>query len=571
MVFKRWASSILLGLILSICIYSCQEEPSAIGSGLVDSINFETFTADDFDIIAYGQKFADGFQTNGLGETALGIYNDPVFGTLKTQLLSQVTLSRQDPNFGDETVLDSVVITLPYFSTRLDTDDEGNNTYELDSIFGNDPIKLSMFRSNFFLNNLDPNDNFETPAIYYNNDLATFSGIEGDLLFEDDNFTPSNEEIILVSVDQDDNSTTTRLTPRLRKVFKDDDTLEEEDNAINLAQLAYWTDAIIDKEGEEVLLNQNLFNDYFRGVYFKVEPQNGTGSYIIYDFEDANIELFYSFELDENGTTDEDSAPAGESSNDGIGSIALNFGGVQVLDVNRNFDPNIAQILDNPDTENGVENLYLSGGDVSVAIIDMFGPRDASGVQEQLETLRSCGVIVNEANLILNVNQPLVAPNSGEGEPERLFMFDIDNNRTLVDLAFDTSVGNFGPVDTDINHLGRLERETENDLSSDGVRYKIRITSYINDIINNDSTNVRLAVAVSQNVAIINSVLTREDEVDLEDRTRIPVSSIIAPESTIIHGNLSPDEDKRLKLRLLFTIPEDTSLSDACKALLGVE
>ena len=331
----------------------------------------------------------------------------------------------------------------------------------------------------------------------------------------------------------------------------------------------YWQDAIINEEGNNVLLNPNSFNDYFRGIYFKVEAINDQeGNMTFFNLTNANITINYTFE----GT--DDSGEPGDLNNDGEGSIALNFSGLNVVDYKNDFNPEIENALNTADEVNGEDNLYLKGGDGSIAIIDLFGPRidvgESQDFQSELEILRSCGIIINEANLIFYVDQEDALLGLGELEPERLFIYDIDNNRTILDGALDNSIGVLGEVDSRTNHLGRLERSEEGDITSPGLSYRIRLTQHLNNIIKNDSTNVRLAIAVSQNVLFDNTALIAGTG-DLENGSRVPVSSVISPEGTILHGNLSTNEAKRLRLRLSYTLTEDIDPNSPCGQLLGLE
>lgn len=541
---------------------ACTNDFGDVGTGLVGVVNFETRQTMEIDVVSFTKSIDDGVQTNALPAGAFGVYKDDVYGESTASVLTQVSLGRLNPDFGEETVIDSVFFTLPYFSTLLDTDDEGNSTYELDSIFRNTgPMKLSVYRSNYFLNNLDPSTDFQDPAVYYSNDIENFAGIESQVLFVIDSFVPVSDQIILTELevlDEDaepdavaDTLVTARLSPALRVPL---DTL-------------YFRQNILDLEGSEMLLNQNNFNNYFRGIYIKAEPLDGKGSYIIFDYSEASIETYYSF------TGDDDSAGDGEATDDGVGSLRLGFGGVQIIDLKTTYNPEIIAAFEQTDTVNGDESVYLKGGAGSIAMIDLFGP-DANGddIEDQLEELRSCNVIVNEANLIFYVDQEKVAPGSGIPEPERVFIYDFDNNATLIDGEIDQTSGFNGPVGTRVNHLGRIVRETEDDESTPGVSYRIRLTQHINNIINNDSTNVRLALAVSQNVTTLNSAIIGGtlDE-SRENIERLPVGTVLSQESTILHGSESPDESKRLKLRISYTLTEEIDPDSVCGRLLGLE
>lgn len=551
-------------------VVSCEEDFGTLGSEIVGSVNFETELAQDFKIAAYSRNFENSVQSNGAPVAVLGYYDDPVYGTTTASVLSQLILSRTDPDFGDDTQLESVIFSLPYFSTAGAVDEEGVTSYTLDSIFRNTgPMRLSAYRSAFFLNDLDPDSGFEEPQIYYSNEIDNFPGIESELLFQIDQFEPSDQELVVAAPTEADPGAIERLSPRLRIDLKPLE--EDEDLSLRpwLENVNFdWNAVILEQENSDVLLNGNNFNNYFRGIYLKAESLDGTGSFIITNLTNANIELNYTF------TGDDDSGDPGEPTNDGIGSIVLNFGGIQAINYDTDFS--ISPIgnpsfNDTQDTVNGEEQLFLKGGDGSIALIDLFGEDiDGNGTPDQLEDLRECGIIINEANLTFYVEQDaLGAQGAGVLEPERVFIYDFENNRVLVDAPIDTSAGNDGPVSQRTNHLGRLTRTEEGNTSSVGVSYRIRFTQHINNLIQNDSTNVRLALAVSQNVLASNTSIIQEETPELEER-RIPVSSVISPEGTILHGNLSNDLDKRLRLQIRYTTANEIDPNSPCGIALGL-
>ena len=576
-------AAIVLGL--AMLIISCEDEFGSIGTGIVGEVNFDTELAQDLKIAAYSRNYADasgfnGVQTSGTSIGVIGYYKDPTYGATTSSLLSQISLSSNNPDFGDETVVDSVVFSLPYFSTLADTDVDGNSTYTLDSIFGNTPgqMKLSVYRSNFFLNTLDPAENFESSAIYYSNEISEFQGVEGDLLFEvrdelgggllAEGFVPDASEIILTTPSLDDagdadgTNDVSRLSPRIRLSYTSQ-------NASDEAILNYWKQAIIDQDDTGVLLNQNTVNDYFRGLYLKAEAIDDKGSAILFDVANLNVTIYYSFTNDDSTIDD-----SGEAVSTGTGNISLRSSGVRAIAYQNDFSLSpigSTGFNESQDLENGEENLYLKGGDGSIALIDLFGAdEDDNGIADQLEALRACNIIINEANLQFYVQQDeLGVGGSGELEPERLFIYDYDNNATLLDALIDNTTGEGGAVNTRTNHLGRLSREIDGDLSSKGVSYRIRLTQHINNIIKNDSTNVRLALAVSQNVTIDNTALIGGTG-GVMDGQRVPFSSVISPEGTVLHGSASSDDVKKLRLRLFYTITEEIDPSSPCGVALGL-
>lgn len=573
--------SLAKGLLVVFAIglfFACEDEINSTGVGIVGTVNFETNVASDFSVLSYTMNYPEGVQTNGVPVGVLGIYDDPIYGRTTASFLSQATLSRFDPEFGDNPVVDSVVFTMPYFANVRELDDDGNDIFDLDSVFGEiEPIQLSLYQSDFFLNDLDPASGFEDPAVFTSNDISSTSGaIDESLLqsvllqveLDEDgvqiaselqkftNFAPSAEEIVLTEPVEDEDGNITfeeseRLSPSLRVKLDTN----------------YWQNLIIDREGTNVLLNPNGFNDFFRGLYFNIEGIGDNAFYQLFNLAGTNITIYYSFE------GNDDSGGDGEPTDDGVGEISINLSGVSLVDYQNDFDPAIEFELANSDQVNGEDNLYLKGGNGGLAIIDLFGPRIDLGngeeLQEELELLRSCGLIVNEANLTFFVDQIDGFAGLGEAEPERVFFYDIDNNQTLLDGAIDGSIGTNGSVDSRTNHLGRLTRTEEGDLTSPGVSYRIRLTQHINNIINSDSTNVRLALAVSQNVTVDNTSLIIGTG-DLENGARVPVASVISPEGTVLHGNLSTDDEKRLKLRIFYTLTEDIDPNSPCGQLLGL-
>ena len=72
-------------------------------------------------------------------------------------MLSQVALSEYGKDFGSNPVLTKAVLSVPYFSTKIATHEDGTSDYELDSIYGNHylGVNLKMYRSDYFLNDFD--------------------------------------------------------------------------------------------------------------------------------------------------------------------------------------------------------------------------------------------------------------------------------------------------------------------------------------------------------------------------------------------------------------------------------
>jgi hypothetical protein len=81
------------------------------------------------------------------------------------------------------------------------------------------------------------------------------------------------------------------------------------------------------------------------------------------------------------------------------------------------------------------------------------------------------------------------------------------------------------------------------------------MTSHINNIINNDSTNTRIGIVVTQNVNQARILDIKESQIN--QANSFIESAISTPRGTVLHGNLSPNEEKRLKLQIFYTDPNN--------------
>jgi len=136
-------------------------------------------------------------------------------------------------------------------------------------------------------------------------------------------------------------------------------------------------------------------------------------------------------------------------------------------------------------------------------------------------------------------------------------LYDVDNKTPLVDYFFD-GVNNVLPSLSIANHLGPLQRVDDDDPDSDGVKYKLRITEHINNLLINDSTNVELGMTVSLNVNLEGQISQREIQLIDDSDITIPTSSVLTPRGTVLHGNNTEDISKKVYLEIYYTcIDED--------------
>jgi Domain of unknown function (DUF4270) len=516
----------LVGLLI-LGFSSCNEEFSTLDTDIING-NFSRLDS-SFSVKAYS-KLLGPVQTNNQQTYKLGMYYDPLYGTSVVDFLGQLEMSSNSPTFPVDTlnpVLEKVILTMPFYSDS-DQDSDGNTVYTLDSIYGSTPINVGVYESNYFLRDFDPNTNFEENQLYYSNQGTTFQDNLGALLLQKDNFIPSNleTEFIIEGLD------TLNIAPGFNVELP----------------TAFFQEKIIDQEGQEVLINNNNFKEYFRGIFFKVSGIEQEGSLFMFDPENAKITLYYSSDtttLDDNGnqTTDDDGEIVRV-----LDSYDLTFTGINVNAYQNNLPASIVAALSNPNTTDGEETLYLQGGEGIATIIDLFGGDDNQNGIDDLQELREKNWLINEANLIMYVDQSKVT--GGSKEPERIMIFDTRNNSILADYNIDLT-SNQSPINAITQHLGRLERGSD----GNGDYYKIKITSHVSNLINRDSSNVSLGVVVSQNVSYVRFFNLKNEALE-GSFDEVPGGCTVSPEGTALHGNRSSDPDKRLKLQLFYTEPD---------------
>jgi len=282
-------------LFFIIALSSCEEDFNTIGADVIGDHIDDAELFDASTVVSYSRKLLP-VQTNGLPAYQLGVYNDPVYGKSTVNLLSQLFMNVSDPNFGYNTVLDSVTLYIPFFNELNITDSD--SVYTVDSIYGNQPINISIYESNYFLRDLDPDSNFEEPQKYYSNQGPLFEGFLGELLLTIEDFVPSDEPIELTTTVLDTvtgilDTLKVKIPPGLRVQLPTE----------------FFKEKIINMDGTLELLNNNNFKEYFRGLYFDVESTGPNGNLFLFNTENANITLHYTYNtlpLSIDGTEDPD-------------------------------------------------------------------------------------------------------------------------------------------------------------------------------------------------------------------------------------------------------------------------
>ena len=536
-------------IVILLAFVSCEKDFASFDSEVINSDNAINFSTNSVEYSLTTQsEMVNPVQTNNLPSFLLGSYNHPQYGRSNSSFVGQMVPSEYNHDFGDNVVLDSVVLTIPYFSRGIDTSEEGDITYEIDSVYGDDPIKISVYRNNFFFRTFDPFSDFDTSQSYYSNgslsveEIIDGTQLEGELLFEIDDFTPSAEQINLTKIDTAGNPyVAQRIAPALR--FK-----------LNNPNDNFWETNFFENEGNQVLTNEPNFKEFFRGLYIKVES-NSNGSIMLLNFASSNTKLTIHYTSDNTNIGDSDT------------------GSVDEIETNQheyemNFSGNLINLFDNEnpidvgliDQTNGNENIYLRGGEGIITTLDLFSGSITNDNGEEMSEFDHFKQffyddisdkpirIVNEAYIEFFVNQNF----ANDDEPERIYIYNYEQNTALIDYFLDQSVSSL-TINAKINHLEPLVRDSLDD--DKGIKYKIRITEHLNNLILRDSTNAKLALGVISDVASVQNFKILDGSES--ENKRLASGIILSPKGTILHGNLSADIEKRPKIKIYYTEPED--------------
>ncbi|MDQ6471252.1 DUF4270 domain-containing protein [Flavobacterium sp. LHD-80] len=517
-------------------LYSCDRDFNAIGDELIGDNHFD-LTPEKYDVLAYNQEITP-IQSNGLATNALGIYDNPVLGTTTGNYATQVALSEYAPTIGEGAVIDSVYISVPYFSHVTATDaTTGKRTYELDSIFGpaNGKLDLSIHESGVQMRSSFFDNGTQLPQLYYTDENTTFDTYKIGAKLNDSNdekqntkFFFNNAEITDKTVDTNGKATLTKVAPQMRLMLNKQ----------------FFMDKIL-KAPAEKLANATVFQDWFRGLYFKVE-RSGTepANLALIDFaREGKITIKYKAKTAI--TTDPDTTMEDKS-------IIINLTGATAsLQQDAKSTAYANAIADaNINRTEGDESLYIKGGQGSVAVIEL------NGFAAKLAEIRTKNWLVNEANLVFNIDSDKMAVkgagNVQADEPKRVYLYDLTNNVPLIDYSDGTS-GSLAndPKATKYVFGGIINVDAT---TKRGKSYKIRITNHIRNLIKDaTAVNVKLGLVVTEDIGVITS-----NKLKLKNSviSEAPRGSVMGPLGTILYGGKSSvADDKRLRLEIYYTKP----------------
>ena len=592
----------VLFLVFTIVFISCDQDFNTIGSDLVGDEHFD-FSTHEAQLKAYSVK-TEEVQTNNLPINPLGIYNNPYFGVTKANFVSQVSLFTTQPKFGTNVQIENVILYVPFFSTVETTNADGSKVYALNSVYGankESKMKLSVFENGYYLNEYNPLDNFQTAQRYFSDGSANGTSINFENLkrgndgngnsvqngtrLNDSPNTAENDQFFFNKAEIIVYKTKFNTTTGILEYTDANDVVLANQNDVSLRVVkerlapgiyltlnkTFFKKRILEA-GSANLINNNEFKQYFKGLYFKIEQLPGEqGAMAMFNFSNAKLNVNYS-------SVDEGAVVGSAATSK---SLVLNFGAgsgsnsVSLQDYSYSGAYDAGLSATNQVTGQN-SKLYLKGGKGSVVYIDVFGDTDvlkpvngqlvagANQIPDELDQLRLKGWLINEAYLEFFIDKTAMA-GTNQLEAERLYLFDATNQKPIVDYTFDATTNS----NIKYNKLifgGIIERD--NTADKKGIKYKIRITDHIDNLLNSTDTNlnknVRLGLTVTENINFINNYyykspfdVNNTPTVSTDDIEYFPVASIMEQQGVVLHGTnpSAADASKKLKLVIHYTKP----------------
>ena len=540
---------------------SCDKDFNTIGGDLIGDEHFG-LVHDSINVLSYNQNIGP-VQSNNLPVNPLGIYEDETFGTIEASFVTQLVLAFVNPTIGNNVEIDSVTLSIPYFSHIESTNaTTGNSTYVLDSIYGSADenkraIKLSVYENGYFMRDLDPVTGFLESQKYYTNQGSDFDALKGGIRLNDgvvaqnDAFFFDKSEIkntTTTTTDGKEVKTTTKTAPAMRL-------------ALNKT---YFKTKIIDAAASGKLITNDVFKNYFRGLYFKVEKSGASpGQLAMMNFKAGTVTINYKEDL---VTTTN-----GQTSTTRVSkSIVLNMTGNTVSLV-KNTKKTVYEdaITTNVNKTAGDSRLYVKGGEGAMSVLELFDKTDVLGydasgnvsnvpnnIPDELDELRRIDPLtkrakmINEASLVFHVDKAAMGTTK---IPNRIYLYDLSNSTVLLDYLYDSSTGT-NAKNGQLIFGGQLQKSTDGE-----YYYKFRITEHIRNLVKNlSSKNVKLGVVVNEDIrnTTMNALFSKFTLNDQNEIFKIPQASVLNPLGVVLYGGAASVPDaKRLKLKIYYTKP----------------
>ena len=512
---------LLIAVLLSA---SCKKDFTTIGNNLIQKPLFKGKLYQDGLVRIYDQRVDKVLSTSisntfdgssNLPVVSLGIYHDNKFGTLAAGVATDIMpdATHFSKPFGNNIKMLGAQLIVPYFShTKVDNNE---TVYKLDSIFGDHDFEFKVYEQTYLLNTYDPDTDLQSRLYFYSD--FDFTPYKSTMIADTIGFNVSNEPYITYKRNEDGSF----LLEDNEKVIKD----SLAPHMVIKLDTTYFKQKIFDHSGEQVLSNQEMFKDYFRGLYIEPVSSSGNGLLMQLDFSKAKVLVQYTGVIRDDNETPDD--PMDDFNKTVYNELEMKLGNI-VVNHYENTLSNYAQTaLNNSDLINGDDEIILKGEAGSEAVVQLFD-------EQQLRELRQKDWLINQAELYFYVNKTV----SDEmlSQPKRLFLYDYDNQNHIADI---TNAPENIPDNDYKEYDGKLHTDKEGH-----KYYRFGVTRHIRNVIEKDSANIKLGLRVMYNVP---------SPLKVKELFKDP--DAYAPKGVILYGNQTTTDLKPV-LKVYYSDPE---------------
>jgi len=435
---QKIARSLAIFTITLFVLGSCEKKENTIGSGFLNGEKFDGGIYRKTKLLTFTTQ-KELIKTSGASLNLLGVYQDPIFGNIKSSFAIQAALSKEGPDFGTNPIIDSVILTMPYLG-RADSD--STVTFNTDSIYGNKNLEMNIKISRLI--------SFLHPDSTYYSDISFPIGDE--IYNEIHVFNP--DSISLSYRDTTDTGLDTIIHYKVPPSFR-----------LKLIN-KFFQDNIVDTDPINLATNGN-FIKHINGFVFETESTDGA-IYSLNMLKKTGIVLYYH--------NDESYIRDGKVFKSERYDLVFSskLARVNKYDFDRDMaDPSlVAQLKDDYDTIPGSDFIFMQGMSGIQADIKLFTD------DIQLDTLRKEKWIVNRADLVFRVSDD---NKSDVGPPFRLMMVNRDSisvpgaDYRMIDYVIEPFAFN-GYLKSDATILS----------NSEDRYYRFRITNYVSAILDGE-------------------------------------------------------------------------------------
>jgi hypothetical protein len=238
-----------LSLLFILFTLACSKPAGEIGAIVQpEDTKLKVFWTDTAEVYAYSKTY-DTVRTGGLNTTLLGSLMDPTFGLTVTSFYTQVMLDRAGYRFGDNPILDSLVLQL-----RYNGDSYGDTTSML-------TVHVHQML-----------ENFQTDTTFYSDIDIPYDPFD----YANFTFRPHPHDSVAIGEDT--------IAPVLR---------------INLSNMSPALGNFLLTTDTTIMDSNDVFIEHFKGLYVTAEPVTEDGVLVYFNLLSSLSEMIIYYHNDE--------------------------------------------------------------------------------------------------------------------------------------------------------------------------------------------------------------------------------------------------------------------------------